>query len=136
MSIAWNERKLESWQQHNVVTMPRKMDDVILARSDDWEHKGQCDPRAMEIYIMLAWSFGLLAVMTMAGYLAYEVIPWIWSNAVWLWNAGPQDEPWYNPARWALATALAMTVFCCFMWARQKWQERLWRIRLAGEEKQ
>ena len=109
--------------RHQIVTMPRKMDDVILARSTPWERDLKCDPRAMEVYIMLACAGGLVIGMTVIGWVGHKlykaVWPWISVKVLWIWNAGP-----LYAMRWIIVTVAVMFAYCCIMWAWQKHQNR------------
>lgn len=84
----------------------------ILERSEDYEHEAKIAAKD-EVAIFLVCSFGFLAVVTALAWGAWMVGPWLWSNLVWLWNAGPQDSPWIGPGRWGVVTGLACMVWFC-----------------------
>ena len=95
--------------RHQLVTMPRKMDDVILARSEPWEDDARRERNrvASDFYVTVveAVFYSMIVVGFVYGlWRAYKTVwPWIVVKVLWIWDAGP-----IYAMRWVIVTVAVM----------------------------
>jgi len=111
--------------RHQVVTMPRKMDDVILARSDPWEQDGRREINRVSSDFYVTLVEAVIWSMIVIGFVyglwrAYKLAwPWIADKVLWIWDAGP-----VYAMRWVIVVVAVMFVFCCVMAVWKWYQDR------------